>query len=219
MPPHPTAPNSAGSDPVDPALATKQTERWLERLVIGLQLCPFAANPYRAGTVRFRVSEANQPEQLCSDLLDELQRLVSEPRESLETTLLIHPSTLRTFSDFNDFLDVADACLRSLDLAGVVQIASFHPDYQFAGSQPDDVANATNRSPHPTLHLLREESIRDALDHFEGDPGQIPQRNIELLTQLGWQGIAARAAIDESKGSDPSKGSGESTGSKGVGTT
>ena len=169
----------------------EETRRWLEGLVIGMQLCPFASKPYEAGTVRFRVSRAQQPDRLCSELLDELQVLVSQPREAVETTLLIHPFTLADFLDFNDFLDVADACLRSAELEGVIQIASFHPGYRFAGSEDSDVSNATNRSPYPMLHLLREESVREALERFEGDPQEIPRRNVEALTRLGWEGVRA----------------------------
>lgn len=173
----------------NPPEIVEQTREWLERLVIGMRLCPFAREPYEAGTVRFRVSRADLPDALCSDLLDELQLLVSEPRERVETTLLIHPWTLQDFSEFNAFLDVADACLQERGLEGVIQIASFHPHYLFADTEYAEVSNATNRSPYPILHLLREESVSEALRHYPADPEAIPRRNIELLEELGWKGV------------------------------
>jgi hypothetical protein len=177
---------------VSPSSVEERTRHWVERMVIGLQLCPFARKPYAAGTVRFRVSRADSPNRLRSDLVEEMQLLTREPREVIETTLLIHPWTFSDFDDFNAFLDVVDDCLRELDLEGVVQVASFHPDYLFAGSDRDDVSNATNRSPYPMLHLLREQSLSEALDRFEGDPATIPARNVALLESLGWEGVAAR---------------------------
>jgi hypothetical protein len=192
MPPQATPQDAAR------VLVLEHTQRWLERLVIGLRLCPFASEPYEAGTVRFRVSEAESPDLLCRDLAEELQLLMSAPRESIETTLLIHPFTLGDFPCFNDFLDIADACLRSMNLEGVIQIASFHPNYRFAGTEDGEVSNATNRSPYPMLHLLREESVAEALEHFEGDPGQIPRRNVRVLTELGWEGVRARSGTGRS---------------------
>jgi len=184
-------PSSAGIE-----LADRQTRQWLERLVIGQNLCPFARVPYEAGTVRFRISRAEHPEDLASDLLGELQHLVAQPRDAVETTLFVYPWVLREFAQFNAFLDVADACLEQLELVGQIQLASFHPDYQFADTSPADVSNATNRSPHPMLHLIREVSICEALDRYAGDPAEIPRRNVELLEELDWAGVAAVIAGD-----------------------
>ena len=173
---------------VDSAIA--ETRAWVERAVIGLQLCPFAKAPQVKGQVRYRVSDAADAESLLRCLVDELRLIAAEPPDRIETTLLIHPRVLTDFEDHNDFLEVAEAALVELDLEGVIQIASFHPDYRFADSELDDVANATNRSPHPTLHLLREESIERALATFP-DPDSIYEANIETMTRLGPDGWAA----------------------------
>ena len=167
-----------------------ETRAWVERAVIGLQLCPFARAPHVKGQVRYVVSEVRDPEALLAALVAELSRLAAEPPESVETTLLIHPDVLADFADHNDFLGIAEAALVALDLEGVIQIASFHPHYRFAGSEPDDVANATNRSPYPTLHLLREESIERALATF-ADPDSIFEANIATMERLGREGWAA----------------------------
>ena len=172
----------------DPVLA--ETRAWVERAVIGLQLCPFAKAPQVKGQVRYVVSEAGDPESLLSALVEELKLLAATPPERIETTLLVHPRVLTDFEDHNDFLEIAEAALAALDLEGVIQIASFHPHYRFAGSEPDDIANATNRSPHPTLHLLREESIERALATF-ADPDSIFEANIATLERLGAEGWAA----------------------------
>ena len=172
----------------DTALAA--TRAWVDRVVIGLHLCPFARSPQARGRVRYVVSGAEDTEALLSNLIDELKLLVANAPEQIETTLLIHPHVLTDFEDHNDFLAIAEAALAAIDLDGVLQIASFHPDYRFAGSQPDDIANATNRSPHPTLHLLREDSIERALASF-ADPDSIFQANIATLRQLGAEGWAA----------------------------
>jgi hypothetical protein len=119
-----------------------------------------------------------------------LQRLVDAPSEQLETTMLIHPRVLQDFADFNDFLDIADEALQTMGLEGEIQIASFHPQYQFAGTGFDDIGNETNRSPYPTLHLLREESVARAVDAF-GDTGSISASNLATLEKLGPDGLAA----------------------------
>ena len=173
---------------VDSALA--ETRAWVERAVIGLQLCPFAKAPQVKGQVRYRLSEAEDVESLLGCLVAELKLIAAEPPERLETTLLVHPRVLTAFEDHNDFLEVAEAALAELDLEGVIQIASFHPDYRFADSEPDDIANATNRSPHPTLHLLREDSIERALATFP-DPDAIYEANIATMERLGPDGWAA----------------------------
>src|SRR6056297_3198720 len=167
--------------------AVEATRRWLEQAVIGLNLCPFAGQPWRQGRVRLRVSEATSPQQLAEDLADELLALNEVDPAERETTLLIHPHVLDDFLDYNDFLDIADRLLEQLELDGVLQVASFHPDYRFADSPPDDPANCTNRSPWPMLHLLREASIEAATaDHPA--PEAIYQRNIETMRELGVEG-------------------------------
>jgi hypothetical protein len=170
-------------------LALAETRAWVERAVIGLQLCPFAKAPQVRGQIRYVVSAARDPEALLAALVEELERLVAEPAERVETTLLIHPQVLVDFDDYNQFLSVAEGALAALGLEGVIQIASFHPDYRFAGSAPGDIANATNRSPYPTLHLLREASIERALASF-ADPDSIYAANIETMERLGAEGWA-----------------------------
>jgi hypothetical protein len=164
-----------------------RTREWLERAVIGLNLCPFARSPYLGDKVHYDVSEADCPEALLEDLVAALQYLVAAEPDVLETTLLIHPGALGQFDDFNDFLAVADAAIEALDLEGVVQIASFHPDYRFAGTKPDAIENFSNRSPYPILHLLRESSVARAADAMP-DPDSIYRDNMVTLKQLGREG-------------------------------
>ena len=163
------------------------TRRWLERAVIGLNLCPFAKAVHAKGQVRFVLSDATTPEALLSELGKELLLLRDADPEAIDTTLLVHPQVLGDFLDYNDFLDQADALVEALDLEGVLQVASFHPRYQFADSAPEDVENFTNRSPYPTLHLLREDSVARAVDAFP-DPDAIVERNIATLQELGVDG-------------------------------
>ena len=167
--------------------AIDDTRHWLERAVIGLNLCPFAKAVHVKEQIRWVESPAESPEQLLEDLVRELQFLAAADPAKVETTLLIHPHVLADFLDYNDFLDVADAAIEALGLAGVLQIASFHPDYQFEGTGHDDVANLTNRSPHPMLHLLREDSIARAVAAFP-DAAAIYERNIDTLRRLGVNG-------------------------------
>ena len=167
--------------------AIDDTRHWLERAVIGLNLCPFAKAVHVKEQIRWVESPAEDPEQLLADLVRELQFLAVADPADVETTLLIHPRALTDFLDYNDFLDVADAAVESLGLAGVLQVASFHPDYQFAGTAPDDAENLSNRSPYPTLHLLREDSIDAAVTAFP-EAATIYERNIETLRRLGLQG-------------------------------
>jgi hypothetical protein len=167
------------------------TRLWLEQAVIGLNLCPFARAPYVKGRLRFRVSAAANEDQLVADLAEELGHLAAADVEEIETTLLIHPQVLGDFLDFNDFLEIADATLQALGLEGELQVASFHPDFQFADTEADAIENCTNRSPYPTLHLLREASIDRAIEAVE-DTDEIYRRNIETLRTLGWDGWAAR---------------------------
>ncbi len=185
------APDDAGEGAPDDAAVIAATRRWIERAVIGLTLCPFARAPVRESRVRFRVSHARDVEALAADLHEEVQRLIDTDAAAIETTLLIHPQVLGDFLDYNDFLDLADAVLETLDLDGELQIASFHPNYQFADTAADAVENCTNRSPYPILHLLRESSIEQAVGAI-GDPDAIYQRNIETLRRLGvggWQAL------------------------------
>ncbi|MBL4638848.1 MAG: DUF1415 domain-containing protein [Proteobacteria bacterium] len=155
---------------------------WLEQAVIGLNLCPFAKREFDKDRVRFSMSDASSEEQLLSSLITELELLNKD--ESIETTLLIHPGVLQNFYDYNDFLDVADGLLIELNLEGIYQIASFHPDYQFAETDYDDVENFTNRSPYPLLHIIREQSLELAIAGHPNADG-IPERNITLLKEMG----------------------------------
>lgn len=178
---------TAGSpDSIEPG-PIEATRRWLQRAVIGLNLCPFAKAVVAKNQVRYVLSEAATPEALLEELGEELARLRDTPAEEIDTTLIVHPQTLTDFLDYNDFLDLADGLVESMDLEGVLQVASFHPDYRFAGSEPDDIANCTNRSPYPTLHLLREDSVSRAVAAFP-DPDALVERNIETLTRLGHEG-------------------------------
>ncbi len=163
------------------------TRSWLEKEVIGLNLCPFAAAVHQAGQIRYVVSEATTTKQLRAELLEELLFLKEADPAKVDTTLLIHPDVLADFMEFNDFLDVADDVLKDLGLVGDIQVASFHPRYQFENTEPDDVTNRTNRSPYPTLHLLREASVERALEEYPGDPEDIPRNNIETMRRLGPQ--------------------------------
>jgi len=137
--------------------------------------------------VRFVLSDATTPEALLEQLAEELVLLRETPVEQIDTTLIIHPEVLTDFLDYNDFLDNADAAVEALDLQGILQVASFHPQYQFAGAAPDDVSNYTNRSPYPTLHLLREDSVARAVDVYP-DPDVIVERNIQTLDRIGVDG-------------------------------
>jgi hypothetical protein len=167
-----------------------RTQAWVERVVLGLRLCPFARAPHAEGRIRYVVTRAPEVEALIERLVAELELLRSEPPERIETTLLIHPHVLGDFDAYNQFLDTADAVVAALGLEGVVQIASFHPDYRFAGSDVDEIANATNRSPYPTLHLLREDSIARALAGVSR-PEAIFEANIATMQRLGAEGWAA----------------------------
>ena len=167
-----------------------ETRRWLERAVIGLNLCPFAKAVHVKQQVRYVVSDATDEEGLLGDLLFELRTLADSDPEQIETTLLIHPHVLGDFLDYNDFLEVADAAVSELDLDGELQVASFHPDYQFADSHPNDIENFSNRAPYPTLHLLREASVAKAVAVFP-EAAHIFDRNIETLRKLGHGGWRA----------------------------
>ncbi len=166
-----------------------ETRAWVDRVVIGLNLCPFAKAVQVKGLVRYVLSPATDPAALLADLTAELERLADVPADRLETTLLIHPQALVDFAEYNDFLEVAEDTVAELELDGIIQIASFHPHYQFAGTEPDDIENATNRSPWPTLHLIREDSIDRAVQAFP-EAEAIYETNIETLRRLGPAGWA-----------------------------
>ncbi|HEV7801501.1 MAG TPA: DUF1415 domain-containing protein [Burkholderiales bacterium] len=180
MPPdHPTA-----------GEAIAATRTWLERAVIGLGLCPFAKAVHVKDQIRYVVSDARNSDVLLDDLERELKSLADATRDEIDTTLLIHPRVLGDFLEYNDFLEVADEMVEALGLAGVLQVASFHPRYQFAGTEPDDITNFTNRSPYPTLHLLREASVDEAVAAFP-EAEQIYEKNIETMQRLGIEGWKA----------------------------
>ena len=163
------------------------TKLWLERAVIGLNLCPFAKNVHVKNQIRYVVSNADTHEDLLRDLMRELEVLAETPAVKIDTTLLIHPYVLTDFFEYNDFLDITDAALEDMDLEGALQVASFHPQYQFDGTQPDDIENYTNRSPYPMMHLLREASMVQAVSAFP-EAEKIFDKNIETLRCLGHAG-------------------------------
>jgi len=169
---------SAPDDAVESAV-----RQWLDSVVIGLKLCPFAAQPVREGRLRICVSQAGSDLELLTELQFELQKLDETPPAELETTLIAIPQLLADFADYNDFLDKVDALLEHFEWAGDYQVASFHPHYQFAGTQPDDPENLSNRAPYPLLHLLREDSVEAAVDSHP-DADRIPQDNIRRLREL-----------------------------------
>jgi hypothetical protein len=177
------------SIPGDDAIIAR-TRVWIERAVIGLNLCPFAKAVYVKERIRYVVSAAELPEVLLAELERELEHLAATPAEEIDTTLLIHPRILTDFLDFNDFLDVADEALERLELEGELQVASFHPQFQFADTQPDEITNFTNRSPYPTLHLLREASVDAAVASFP-EADEIYLRNMQALRRLGRTGWEA----------------------------
>lgn len=173
------------------------TEVWLEKAVIGLNLCPFAKSVHVKKQIRYVVSQAENIDDLRDELVRELEHLAEANPEALDTTLFIHPWVLNDFYDFNDFLEIADQTVIDLDLDGILQIANLHPDYQFADTEPGDIENYTNRSPYPTLHLLREESIDRAVAAFP-NAESIYERNIETVRKLGKEGWR-KLFLDEPK--------------------
>ena len=163
------------------------TVRWLEKAVIGLNLCPLAKSVHVKGQIHYVVSQATDAEGVVMDLHRELEALAEISPDKRDTTLLILPQALQEFLDFNDFLEVADAMVEELELGGILQVASFHPRFQFEGTDVDDVTNCTNRAPYPTLHLLREDSIDKAVEAFP-EAETIYERNMEVLEQMGIEG-------------------------------
>jgi uncharacterized protein len=165
------------------------TRAWLEHAVIGLNLCPFAKAVHVRNQIRYVVTHATSPEELLAELCKELQLLAKASPEDIDTTLLIHPDVLNDFLDYNDFLYFAESAVEDLGLEGTLQVASFHPNYQFGGTTPDDITNCTNQSPFPILHLLREESIDRAVEAFP-DAAEIFEKNMETMEKLGPGGWA-----------------------------
>lgn len=163
------------------------TRRWLEKAVIGLNLCPFAKSVYVKNQVRFVVSDARHLDAFLEQLDEELDFLAAADKEQVDTTLLIHPTLFADFLDFNEVIGIAEEAIEEHELEGVLQIASFHPRFQFEDTDPDDITNYTNRSPYPTLHLLREDSITRAVAAYP-DADKIAERNIETLQKLGQAG-------------------------------
>ena len=187
-----TAQNPSFSEPSLPAasVVVEDTVRWMERAVIGLNLCPFAKGLHGKGQIHYVVSTATESAQLLQELARELKDLAEISPEKPDTTLLMAPACFPDFLDFNDFLEQADALIDALDLGGVLQIATFHPAFQFGGTTADDVTNCTNRAPYPTLHLLREDSIDRAVEAFP-EAETIYERNMQVLEAMGTAGWLA----------------------------
>ena len=175
------------SSPLPASQALAQTQAWLEKAVIGLNLCPFAKAPHVKGQIRWVLSTATTPEALMAELVAELNFLAQANPDEVETTLLVHPQVLGDFLDFNDFVHDAEEAVARLGLEGELQVASFHPQFQFGGTEADDISNYTNRSPFPTLHLIRESSIDRAVEAFP-EAEDIYERNIETMESLGHTG-------------------------------
>jgi len=176
----------AGNHP-DIEEVARVTQLWLTRAVIGLNLCPFAKRVHVKRQIRYVVSAATEEADIAAELESELQLLADTDAQEIDTTMVILPDGMADFYEFNDFLDTADRLLKRLRLRGVVQVASFHPDYQFADTQPDDIENYTNRAPFPILHLLREDSIEEVLETYP-DPDEIYEKNQETMRRLGLEG-------------------------------
>ncbi|MGF1697979.1 DUF1415 domain-containing protein [Vibrio lamellibrachiae] len=164
-------------------LAEKQTEQWLVDVIVGLNLCPFAHKPNKNKQIKIAVTPATTEEKLLEFILDEFQILDSKDPKELETTLVVIPDMLQDFMDYNFFLDWVDGLIKQQDYEGIYQVATFHPNYYFHGTQPEDTENLTNRSPYPTLHLIREESMEKALKHYP-NPEAIPDTNIARVEAL-----------------------------------
>ena len=187
---------------VNAQVAITDTQRWLERAVIGLNLCPFAKAVHVKGLIHYAVSEATTPEDVLIDLKNELNSLanmdVAGVNITCDTTLLIAPYCLQDFLDFNDFLGKADKLIAKMKLEGTIQLDNFHPQYQFAGTAPDDVTNFTNRAPYPTLHLLRESSIDQAVEAFPEAEAifEVNMQTMERLGLKGWDALQVGATLN-----------------------
>ncbi len=170
------------------------TRRWIEKAVIGLNLCPFARAVYVKNQVRIVVSRARHFDAFLDELDRELDLLQTTPAEEIDTTLLVHPTLFPDFEVFNDFMNVVDDVVAEHDLEGVIQVANFHPDFRFEGEPEGDMSHFTNRAPYPTLHLLREDSVERAVESAGGDAEAIVERNIATLRELGPEGWKALLA-------------------------
>jgi hypothetical protein len=184
-----TTPTDAAPADVTAELAVALTRAWVRRAVIGLNLCPFARAVDAKDQVRYVFSDAADAQTLLATLSVELQRLADTEPEQVDTTMVIHPRVFDDFEEFNDFLELADALVEDMNLDGIIQVASFHPRFQFADTASDDITNATNRAPYPTLHLLREESVDRAVAAFP-EAEAIFERNMQTLETLGPEGWA-----------------------------
>jgi hypothetical protein len=169
---------------VSEAQAIAATRRWVEQVVIKHNFCPFAHKPAHSNTIRYVASPAQETDGLVEDLVEELVLLRDADHTKIETTILVAPNCLEEFDDYNQFLDLVDMLIQRFNLQGIIQVASFHPDYQFADLERDDVRNYTNRSPYPMFHLILEESIARARDTYPNVEA-IPDNNMELLQKLG----------------------------------
>ncbi len=184
---HPVPTLTPWENPAEASEILEKTREWLEKAVIGLNLCPFAKSVYVKKQVRYALTATNTADGLLAEIEAEFQRLIDSDPKQLDTTLLVHPKAMVDFLDYHFFLAEVDALIRRLDYEGVFQVASLHPDYEFTGSDPDDITNYTNRSPYPMLHLLRETSIDRAVAAYP-DADAIYERNIETLQQMGHAG-------------------------------
>ena len=193
---HPT--QTMPPDRATPAEPAAETLAWVDRAVIGLNLCPFARAVRAKKQLRCVVSDATDTESLLLALINEARHLLDTDASVCDTTLLVHPLVLQDFADYNDFLDVAEAALTEMGCDGTLQLASFHPEYQFADTEPDDITNATNRSPYPTLHLLREASIDRAVHAFPDAEAiyEVNLRTMAALGQTGWQALQEQCRRD-----------------------
>ena len=189
-PPHPAIRDAADRSE---AAVLRDMQHWLERAVIGQNLCPFAKAVHLKKQIRWVVSDARDEQALMDDLVRELRALADADPDVIDTTMLVHPEVLQDFLDYNDFLELAEAAIAELDLEGELQVASFHPQFQFADAPADDISHASNRAPYPSLHLLREASIDRAVAAFP-EAETIFERNIDTLRRLGpagWRALFA----------------------------
>lgn len=166
------------------------TRGWVERFVIGLNLCPFAGSVAAQGRVRYVMSASRDIDVLYQDLLAEMMFVLESDPQQVETSVLVHPYVLEDFERYLDFLEIVDEAIAAADLEGILQVASFHPDYVFDGVDEDDVSHYTNRSPYPMLHILREDSLSAAIDSHP-DPEGIPERNVAKLREMGLERVLA----------------------------
>lgn len=168
----------------------RRVNRWVEEAVVGLDFCPFAASVYHRGALRVAVARAEDPVEAVEAVLDEASHLLASSENEIATTLVVFPTSLGEFSTFLDVAETVRHAMEDAGAAGILQIATFHPDYQFAGTEPDALENYTNRSPFPIVHILREDDVSEAVDNHP-DPEGIPERNIERLREMGREEVEA----------------------------